>query len=460
MTEPTGLLAATATVRPRATLALTTAATFLALMDYTAPLTSIPDLAAALGAGPDEQTWIVNAMPLGLAAMLLVSGVLADDYGRRRLFVIGSSVLALSLVGATLSPEALWFILARIVQGAAAAAVLATSLALIAEAFDGAARIRALGLWGGSVGAGIAVGPLASGLSGPAHWALPYWLFAVAAGAVAVVATRTLSESRTPASDRLDIIGASTFAAGLTLLLAALTQGRSSWGSPLVLGLFTTSVVLLIVFAIAQTKVRRPLVDPALFRHRPFLASTIGALVTGVAIIGMMSYLPTVLQLSGGFAALATALLFVFWSGTSALVAYHSRHLGFTPSHQLALGFVVAALGPLSWLGGLDSGDWVRLVPGLLVAGAGSGLVNAALPRLAVESVPAARAAMGSGANNTARYVGSSIGVAIVIAITQNAASGDSAGLAHGMDLAIIATSVVALLGAACTLALAARRDL
>lgn len=447
-----------ATARPRATLALTAAGTFLALMDYTAPLTAIPDLSAALGANVAEQTWLVNSMPLGLAALLLVSGGLADDYGRKRLFVGGSVVLAIALAVAAVVPTAVPFILARVVQGAAAAAVLATSLALIAEAFDGLARIHALGIWGASVGAGIAAGPVVSAVFGAAHWSAPYWLFAGGAAALAVGAGPALTESRNPDRGRPDIVGALTFGAGLALLLGALTQGRSDWSAPTVLALFAGAAVFLAAFAITQTRVRRPLVDPALFTHRPFLASVIGALVTGMAIIGMMSYLPTVLQLGAGVAAAATAWLFLFWSGTSALVAYYSRRLGMTAGRQLAVGFVVAALGPLSWLGGLGSGDWLRLAPGLVIAGAGSGLVNAALPRLAVDSVPAGRTAMGSGANNTARYIGSSIGVAVVIAVVQGvAADGDSSDLVHGMNVAILVTSAVALLGAAVTPLLAPR---
>lgn len=403
MTELTPAVRTPGAPHPRATLAITVVATFVVLMDYTAPLTALPGLTSALDASRSEQTWLVNSLPLGLAALLLVSGALADDFGRRRMFVAGTVALAIALGLSAMAPDALTFILARIVQGAAGAAVLATSLALLAEAYDGAARLHALGVWGAAVGAGIASGPLVSGAFGADHWAGPYWLFAAVTAVIAVVARGTLSESRTPAVARPDVIGAVTFGGGLTALLAALTEGRSGWGSPLVLGLLAVAFLLVAGFAVMQTKVRRPLVDPTLFRHPPFLASTIGALVTGVAIIGLMSYLPTVLQLSGGFAALATAWLFVFWSGTAALVAYHSRRLGLTSVRQLSIGFVLAALGPLSWLGGLDSGDWVRLVPGLVLAGIGSGLVNAALPRLAVESVPTTRTAMGSGANNTAR---------------------------------------------------------
>ncbi len=459
MTELTTAPAERGTRHPRATLALTAAATFLVLMDYTAPLTTVPDLAYALDANAAEQTWLINSMPLGLAALLLVSGVLADEHGRRRLFIVGSVTLALSLACAAIAPSAVPFILARVVQGAAGAAVLATSLALIAGAYTGSARVHALGIWGASVGAGIAVGPLVSSGLGGAHWAGPYWLFALAAVGLAAISVPTLTESRTPDPGRPDIVGALTLGTGLALLLGALTEGRSGWASPTVVGLFASAAVLLASFAVSQTRVRRPLVEPALFRHPPFLASTIGALVTGIAIIGMMSYLPTVLQLDGGLAATATSILFVAWSGTSAVVAYYSRRFNLRPAPQLALGFVVAAVGPLSWLGGLASGDWVRLVPGLVVAGIGSGLVNAALPRLAVESVPPQRAAMGSGANNTARYVGSSIGAAVVIAIVQRTPGGAAADdIAHGMDIAIIVTSVIALLGAVFAYLLARRR--
>lgn len=449
MTELTTAARPTTAHRPTATLVVTAAATFLALMDYTAPLTAIPDLSAALGANASEVTWLVNSMPLGLAALLLVSGGMADDYGRKRLFVLGSGALAVSLAISALVPTAVPFILARVVQGAAGAAVIATSLALIADAFDGQARVHALGVWGASVGAGIAAGPVVSALFGATHWSGPYWVFAAGAAVLAIAATLTLTESRNPDRGRPDFVGALVLGSGLALLLGALTEGRSDWSAPTVLALFAASAVLLLLFTVSQIVVRRPLVELALFAHGPFLASIAGALVTGVAIIGMMSYLPTVLQLGAGYAAASTAWLFLFWSGTSALVAYYSRRLRMTPGRQLAVGFVVAALGPLTWLGALGTGDWLRLAPGLVIAGAGSGLVNAALPRLAVESVPAGRTAMGSGANNTARYVGSSIGVAIVIAVVHGvAAPGDVTGLAHGMDVAIVVTSGTALLGA------------
>lgn len=167
--------------------------------------------------------------------------------------------------------------------------------------------------------------------------------------------------------------------------------------------------------------------------------------------IGLFSYLPTLLQHALSLSALDAAWLFLLWSGTSFLVALQSRRLAgrVTARHQLAAGFALHAVAVLPFLGALTGGSepsvWARLIPALIVSGAGSGLINAALPRLAVESVPAERAAMGSGANNTARYLGSSAGVAVTIAVATTPAYADGAVLLSA-GTALVATVAVLLL--------------
>ncbi len=154
-----------------------------------------------------------------------------------------------------------------------------------------------------------------------------------------------------------------------------------------------------------ETRAGAPLLDPALFRRPAFLAATSGALFTGLGVIGLFSYLPALLQQSLGMSELDTSWLFLLWSGTALLAALQVRRLPvrFAARHQLALGFALSAAGALTMLGALAAGSWARTVPGFFVAGVGSGLLNAALPRLAVESVPADRTAMGSGATTTRR---------------------------------------------------------
>ncbi|WP_329399193.1 MFS transporter [Streptomyces melanogenes] len=424
---------------PGATLAATSAATAVALMNYTAPMLTLPGVTASFGTPVSAQAWLLNGTPLGLAALLLVAGSLADDYGRRRIFLAGTLSLGVTIALGAVAPTTLLFTLARVAQGAASAAILASSLGLLVAAFPaGAARIRATGVWGAFVSGGIAVGPLLAGGLATVDWRLAYAVLAVAALVAFAVATRTLTESRAPrAGARPDWTGAVTLALAFTALIGALTLGRDGWLRTPVAALLAAAVLLTAAFAYVERRAATPMIDLGLFRRPLFLASSAGALFTGLSVIGLFSCLPTLLHQVRGTTPMSAAWLFVLWSGLAFVVALQARRLAgrVAARHQLAIGFALHAVGVLAMLGAVHptGGTLWRLVPGLVVGGIGSGLLNAALPRLAVESVPADRAAMGSGANNTARYIGSSAGVALTIAVAPagvNTALWVSAGLA------------------------------
>ncbi|MFE5299815.1 MFS transporter [Streptomyces sp. NPDC056632] len=452
---PPGLSGGSRRPRPGATLAVTSAATALTLMNYTAPMLTLPATAAAFGTAPSAQAWLLNGTPLGLAVVLLVAGSLADQHGRRRVFLLGALGLGLTTALGGLATTTLTFALARVAQGAASAAVLAASLGLLAHAYPtGAARIRATGVWGAFVTAGIALGPLLAGtLSGSAGWRWTYEVLGAATLLVAALGTRTLAESRAPREGRLDIAGALALGLALAALLTAPTLGRDGWLRPPVGLLLLAAVVLAAAFVRIERRSRTPMIDLALFRRPAFRAATAGALFTGLAVIGFFSVLPALLQRGAGMAPLSTAWLFLLWSGTAFVVALQTRRLAgrLAAPYQLAVGFALSTAGVLALFGALGGGghgpQWPRLLPGLLVAGAGSGLLNAALPRLAVDSVPPERVAMGSGANNTARYIGSSAGVALALAVAT-----------AGPDAAVVASAALGAAGAAVTLAAARRR--
>ncbi|MEV7534601.1 MFS transporter [Streptomyces hydrogenans] len=463
--------------RPAATLAVTAAATTLALMNYTAPMLTLPATAEAFGTPPSAQAWLLNGTPLGLAALLLVAGALADAHGRRRVFLLGTLALGVTTALGALAGTTALFTAARIAQGAASAAILAGSLGLLADAYpSGRDRIRATGAWGASVSAGIALGPLLAAVLSLADWRLAYLALGAATLATAVTGARTLTPPRAggggdPASTppgsgggpapspagraggggRPDLAGATTLALALGALLTALTLGRDGWLRPAVGALLLASAVLLALFVAVERRRKDPMIDLGLLRRPAFRASTVGALFTGLAVIGLFSVLPSLLMRGQGVAPLAAAGLFVLWSGTSFVVALQARRLAgrISAPYQLALGFVLSAAGVLPLLGTVDAPavPWPRLMAGLVVAGAGSGLLNAALPRLAVDSVPPERAAMGSGANNTARYIGSAAGVALMLALS-----------ATDPDTAFAASAALALAGAALTVAGSPRR--
>ncbi|MFJ5935914.1 MFS transporter [Streptomyces sp. NPDC093071] len=459
--------------RPKtATLAVTATATAVALMNYTAPMPTLPAVAAAFGTPPSAQAWLLNGTPLGLAAFLLVAGGLADAYGRRRVFLLGTLALGLTTALGALAGSTSAFTAARIAQGAASAAVLAGSLGLLAHAYPtGRHRIRATGLWGASVSGGIALGPLLAGALSPVDWRLAYGVLGAGAlatatagagarwlpGAGRAAVTKTSGAGAPhpapclapPPAPRPDVVGALTLGLALAALLTALTLGRDGWLRAPVGALLLASAALTALFAAVEARSGNPMIDLALLRRPAFLASTLGALFTGLAVIGLFSVVPTLLQVGAGMSPLGTAWLFLLWSGTAFVAALQARRLAarLSAARQLALGFALSAAGVLTFLGALENhaGAW-RLFPGLLVAGAGSGLLNAALPRLAVDSVPPERAAMGSGANNTARYIGSSAGVSLTLALAT-----------AGPDAALVASAALAVTGAVLALVLARR---
>ncbi|MER6570255.1 MFS transporter [Streptomyces sp. NPDC001093] len=442
-----------APARPRATLALTSAATAVALMTYTAPMVTLPDTAAALHTPLSGQAWLLNGTPLGLAALLLVAGSLADDYGRRRIFLGGTLALGITTALGAFTTSTWQFTLARIAQGASSAAILASSLGLLVAAFPTPrGRLHATGVWGAFVSGGIAVGPLVAGAL--PTWRVAYGVLGAAAVAVAALGTRTLAESRAPRGGRPDVLGALTFGLALVALVAALTLGRDGWLRAPVALLLAAAVLLIALFAAVEHRTGTPMIDLGLLRHTRFLASAAGGLFTGLAVIGMFSFLPALLQQTLHLSPINTAWLFLLWSGLSFAVALQVKHLAgrIAPRTQLAVGFALHTIAVLTLLGTVASGSWTRLLPGLIIGGVGSGLLNGALPLLAIESVPRERAAMGSGAQQTFRYIGSCAGVALTIALATSTGN-----LAHGANIALLVSAGLAAVGAVSVMVLRER---
>ena len=428
-------------------LALAAGSTVLVLLAFVTPLATGVRTAAALHAGPAALTWMLSAMSVGLAVALLTAGVLADDRGRRRVFVAGLVLLgaASAVAGAAGRPGVV--VAARLVEGLGGAAVLAGGLGMIGHAYPtGPARARAAAIWGAAVGAGTGLGGIVAVVLDGAEgsWRVTYAATAVAALVLAVVARRLLPESATAAPRPVDLVGVLLLAAGMGALLAGLVESRSGtpWTSA---ALLVAGVALLGAFVAVQARRRAPLIDLALFRSRGFVA--VGASVAGIGVVGVVSYVPTVLQRGLGAALPAVMVLMLVWSVVGTATSWLLRRAHAISGRLLlvvSLGISAAGLVGLAVLA--PGASLWRLLPGIVVLGVGYGGANAALGREAIAHVPPARAGMGSGTSNTARYLGSALGVTLAALLATPTAA--PAALLSGFDATVLGAAALSAGGA------------
>src|SRR5215208_1774521 len=233
--------------------------------------------------------------------------------------------------------------------------------------------------------------------------------------------------------------------------MAGLVEGRAGWNQPPVIALLALGLALVVAFVAVEHRITHPMLDLALLRRPDFLGATVAALASGAGVLALMSLVPTVLERGLDKGAVLAAVVLLAWSATSVVAALGARWLPvrMSPRAQLVAGLVGCAAGQLALVDLTPGSSIGRLLPGLLVAGAANGVLNAALGRQAVASVPADHAAMGGGANNTARYVGSGIGITVVtVLLTRPGAAPGAAGLLSGWNVAVLVTAAFSLLGA------------
>jgi EmrB/QacA subfamily drug resistance transporter len=399
-------------------------ATFMLLLDITVVNVALPDIQKDLHANLTGLQWVVDAYALTLAALTLTSGTLADRYGRRRIFVIGVGIFTVASLLCGLSTSPLFLHLARGLQGVGGAAMFATSLALIAQEFQGPERGTAIAAWGATIGGAVAVGPLVGGaLTQGLGW---QWIFFVNVPigiAAMVIAELRSGESRDPDAKRLDWAGLLTFSGALFALNFGLLRGNAEgWGSAPIVGSLAGAAVLIVAFVAAELHQEHATFDLALFRKPAFTGVTLGTFAIGAGMFAMFLYITLYIQDILNFSPLQAGLRFLPLTLFAFLVPAVTRNLvARLPARvPLGIGLAMVGLGLLLMHGvGLQS-RWTALLAGFMVAGFGIGLSNPSIASTALGVVPAARSGMASGINNTARISGVATGIAALGAIFQS----------------------------------------
>ena len=230
------------------TLIAVSVATFMLLLDITVVNVSLPSIREDLGASFTDLQWVVDAYALTLAALVLTAGSLADRLGRRRIFAVGLGIFSVASLLCALAPDPTFLNLARALQGIGGAAMFAVSLALIAQEFRaGRERGMAMGVYGGSIGVAVAIGPLVGGaLTDSLGWESVFYLNVPIGIAAMAVTYWKLRESRDPHATRIDWGGVATLSGALFLLVLALVRGNDEgWGSALIVSWFAGAALLM-----------------------------------------------------------------------------------------------------------------------------------------------------------------------------------------------------------------------
>ena len=405
------------------TLIVVCIAIFMLLLDITVVNVALPAIQKDLNADFVHLQWGIDAYALTLAALLLTAGSLADRYGRRLMFTGGLIffVAASLLCGFSHTPVLLD--VARGLQGIGGAAMFATSLALLAQEFEGKERATAFAVWGATTGLAVAIGPLFGGiLVDGVGWE---WIFFINApiGAVCLwIALTKVRETRDPSQGGVDLPGVITFSAGLFCLVFALIRGNAEgWGSGLIVSLLIISAVLFVAFVVFERRVPNPMFDLALFRKPTFTGASIVAFALSASMFAMFLYVTLYMQNVLGYSAMETGLRFLPLSLLSFFAAGLSGRLSerFPVRYFMAGGLLLVAGGLLLMHGITIDSEWTTLLAGFILAGIGIGLVNPPLASTAIGVVRPQQSGMASGINTTFRQVGIATGIAALGAVFQ-----------------------------------------
>jgi len=442
--------------------------TFMLLLNITIVVVALPAMQVSLHADYEQLQWTYDAYALSLASVLLATGSLADMYGRKRVFALGLTVFTVALPLCASAQSGLMLIVCQAILGLGGAAMFSTSLALLAQTFRGHERGNALGVWGlvGAVATGL--GPVLGGaLTNYLSWR---WVFLinVPIGIVAIVITLLyVQESRPPHARRLDVSGLMLFSTGLfSLVFGLIRAGEHAWTDPVVLVCLLLAVVLLTGFVLVERHSDHPMFDLALFRVPSFLGAASGAFGIQVSLYAVMVtlvvYMQSVLRYSPIRAGLAMAAI----TGATMVTAPLAGRLSTRMPVRLLVGGGLLAVGiGLLLMRGFDADTTIpELLPGFIVAGLASGLVNAPVASAAVGVVPPHQVGIGSGINNTFRQVGVATGVAALGSILANHVAGArdvprSVAYADGIDLVLVIGAVLAFVTGTLALALIRGRD-
>jgi EmrB/QacA subfamily drug resistance transporter len=460
-------------VDPNVVLAIVAVAQFMVVLDATVVNVALPTIKRDVGFSEQSLSWVLNAYTLMFGGFLLLGGRLADQLGRRRLFIAGIALFSGASLICGLSQSEAMLLVARGLQGLGGALVSPAALSIILTTFaEGQARNRALAVWGAIAGAGGAVGLLLGGVIVQLlSWRWVFFINVPIGAVVLALAPRILAESRSPSVERrgYDAEGAITITLGTIALVFTLIKADSwGWTSGRTVAGFAVAAALIAAFLVIERRHEDPLIPLRIFSNRSLAASDVTMLVVAAALFGMFFFCTLYLQQVLGFSALKTGVAYLPLTltlvGASALAARLVDR--FRPKPVLVAGLLISTAGFILLTRVSGHGDYAsHVLPSMVALGVGLGLSFVPITIAATTGVAAGDSGLASGLLNTTQQVGGSLGLAILSSVsTSRITSALHHGsplplaLTHGFKGAFVVAAVLCAVGVAVALALLPRR--
>ncbi len=399
-------------------------ALFMIMLDNTVVNVALPSIQRDLGSSISGLEWTVNGYTLTFAVMLATGGRLGDIFGRRRAFLGGVILFALSSATAGLAQSTGELIASRVVQGIGAGFMMPATLSIVTNAFDPSERGKAIGTWAGVSALALAIGPVLGGfLTEHVSWRAIFYINVPVAAAAVLATLFAVRESRDETVGReVDYLGAGALMGALTALVLALIEGNSwGWGSPAIVALLAGSAVLVTAFVAVERRVRAPMVEFALFASRDFVGANVVAMIVSFAMLAQFFFIALYMQNILGYSPLQAGVRFL--PATLMIVAFAplagrlTDRIGAKLPMTAGLVLVTVSLG---WLTTLDAGStFASFWPSFVLMGLGMALVMSPMSTAAMNAVANAKAGIASGILSMNRMVGGSLGIAVVGAVFQ-----------------------------------------
>jgi EmrB/QacA subfamily drug resistance transporter len=407
--------------RQRWVLVLTAIASLMVALDVTVVSTALSTIRLHLRASITQLEWTVNAYGLSFAVLLMTGAALGDRFGRRRVFVAGLALFVVASSACALAPSVGWLIAARGLQGAGAAVITPTSLALLVAAFPPERRGQALGLFGAITGLAVLGGPVVGGaVTQGLAWQWIFWLNVPIGLAAIPLVLRRMDEGFGERS-RVDVTGLTLVSGSALGVVWGLVRGNTAgWGSPEVLGTLVGGLVFAVLFVLWELRTPEPMLPMRLFRSRAFASgNAVGFLMFG-SLFSAVFFMAQFMQTSLGQSPLHAGLRLIPWTGTVFFVAPIAGALvdriGERP--LLVGGLLLQAVG-FAWVALLARAGlpYSEMIAPLILAGTG---ISAALPaaqNAVMSAVAPTEIGKASGTFSTMRQLGGAFGLAIAVAV-------------------------------------------